>query len=221
MLAQSIAVLGPRNPIAFIHHTRIWGVVVGQVAGGLAIDGLAAADALDVIAKAEALSVHGGGNQLVLAIVQEAFLLACCALGQGVALCIVAVGGGHAVGGLAEQAVVGVVHRHGGCAIHGLADDVAHGIQLIGGDAAGGSLLDESPGVVIVPRRHADLSLCIGVFPSQPLARGIQRIVILRQQQVALAVANRGEMLKSVPSQFKDQRICFVAFQQILIGGTI
>lgn len=66
-----------------------------------------------------------------------------------------------------------VVLKSGGdAAIHRFTDDVAHGIQLIGGDAAGGSLFDESPSVVIVPRRHADLSLCIGVLPSQPLAQG-------------------------------------------------
>lgn len=58
LIAQAIAVLGPRDPIAFIHHTGIRGVVVSQLTGGLAIDGLATADAVDVIAKAEALPVH-------------------------------------------------------------------------------------------------------------------------------------------------------------------
>ena len=75
---------------------------------------------------------------------------------------------------------------------------MAHGIERIGGDAAGGNILDESPGVVIIPRRHLDLSLCIGFFQSQPLASGVQRIAILRQQQVALAVTDEGQAMAHI-----------------------
>lgn len=84
-----------------------------------------------------------------------------------------------------------VLKSGGDAAVYGFANH-------IGSDAAGGSLLDESPGVVVIPRRHLDLSLCIGFFQSQPLASSIQRIAILRQQQVALAVTDEGQAMAHI-----------------------